>query len=178
MTGTVVGARCFAPSARAASAFNLSDAWTRGSCRGISLSSAAAFASNSVRLAFKAGVSPTGRVGVSSERSASAVLLKKAKSAKYSVCVIGSYLCVWHCAQASDVPIQTVSVVLTRSTTATLRNSSSLVPPSLLVIVLRWNAVAIRWSSVASGSRSPASCSTVKRSNGRLRLYARTTQSR
>ena len=34
-------------------------------------------------------------------------------------------------------PIQTVIVVFTRSTTATLRNSSSIVPPSLLVGVLR-----------------------------------------
>ena len=40
------------------------------------------------------------------------------------------------------MPIQTAIVVLTRSTTATLRNSSSLVPPSLLVSVLRWKAVA------------------------------------
>ena len=38
-----------------------------------------------------------------------------------------------HCAQAIVVPIQVAMVVLTRSTIATLRYSSSLVPPSLLV---------------------------------------------
>ena len=74
------------------------------------------------------------------------MLLKNAKSWKYSFCVIGSYLWVWHWAQAIDVPIHTVNVVFTRSTTATLRNSSSLVPPSLLVSVLRWNAVAMSCS--------------------------------
>ena len=36
-----------------------------------------------------------------------------------------------------EVAIQTSMVVLTRSTTAALRNSSSVVPPSLLVMVLR-----------------------------------------
>ena len=38
-----------------------------------------------------------------------------------------------HCAQAIVVPIQVAMVVLTLSTIATLRYSSSLVPPSLLV---------------------------------------------
>src|SRR5207248_9460297 len=110
--------------------------------------------------------------------SASAVLLRNAKTWKNSDCRIGSYLCVWHWAQAIDVPIHTVNVVFTRSTTATLRNSSSLVPPSLLVSVLRWNAVATSWSSVGWGSRSPAICSTVNTSNGLLSLSARITQSR
>ena len=73
------------------------------------------------------------------------------------------------------VPIQTAIVVLTRSTMATLRNSSSLVPPSLLVIVLRWKAVAIRVSSLASGRRSPAICSIVNWSNGLLALNERMT---
>ena len=84
--------------------------------------------------------------------------------------VIGSYLCVWHWAQAIVVPIQTAYVVLTRSMTAAVRNSSSLVPPSFCVMVLRWKAVAMRWSCVGFGRRSPASCSMLKRSNGRLAL--------
>ena len=42
-----------------------------------------------------------------------------------------------HWAQAIVVPIHTANVVFTRSTTATLRNSSSFVPPSLFVSVLR-----------------------------------------
>ena len=94
------------------------------------------------------------------------MLLKNAKRRKYSSCVSGSYLWSWHWAQAMVVPIQTAMVVLTRSTTATLRNSSSLVPPSLLVSVLRWKAVATSCSSVGSGSRSPAICSIVNWSNG------------
>ena len=57
------------------------------------------------------------------------------------------------------VPIQTCNVVLTRSTTAAERNSSALVPPSVLVSVLRWKPVAMSWSGVGFGSRSPASCS-------------------
>ena len=42
------------------------------------------------------------------------------------------------------VPIQTCIVVLTRSTTAATRNSSSSIPPSVLTIVLRWKPVAMR----------------------------------
>ena len=49
----------------------------------------------------------------------------------------------WHWPQAIVVPIQTDIVVLTRSTIATLRYSSWSVPPSLLVFVLRWKAVAM-----------------------------------
>jgi len=98
-----------------------------------------------------------------------------AKRRKYSSCVIGSYLWLWHWAQAMVVPIQTAMVVLTRSTRATLRNSSSLVPPSLLVIVFRWNAVATICSSVGFGSRSPASCSSVNTSKGLLALKERMT---
>jgi hypothetical protein len=67
---------------------------------------------------------------------------------------------------------------LTRSITAAIRNSSSSVPPSRFVIVFRWNPVATRCASVALGSRSPASCSTVKRSKGRSSLKALITQSR
>ena len=44
---------------------------------------------------------------------------------------------VWHWAHAIEVPIHTDQVVLTRSMTAAFRNSSSEVPPSLLVIVFR-----------------------------------------
>ena len=79
----------------------------------------------------------TSSTGDSSCRSASAVLLKNAKKRKYSFWVIGSYLCVWHCAHAIEVAIHTDIVVLTRSMTAALRNSSSVVPPSLFVMVLR-----------------------------------------
>ena len=93
-----------------------------------------------------------------------------AYSPKNSFWVIGSYLWLWHWQQAIDVPIQVVMVVFTRSTTATLRNSSSFVPPSLLVIVFRWNAVAMSCSSVGFGSRSPASCSIVNWSNGLFAL--------
>ena len=73
------------------------------------------------------------------------------------------------------VPIQTVIVVLTRSMMAALRNSSGLVPPSVLVIVLRWNAVAMSCSSVGWGSRSPAICSMVNWSNGLFSLNERIT---
>jgi len=52
-----------------------------------------------------------------------------------------------HWAHPIVVPIQTDIVVLTRSTTAAFLNSSSLVPPSVLVMVLRWNAVAVSVSS-------------------------------
>ena len=86
-----------------------------------------------LRLLFARLLAEDGSSGLSSPRSASAVLLKKAKSWKNSFCEIGSYLWSWHWAQAIVVPIQTAIVVLTRSTTATLRNSSSFVPPSLLV---------------------------------------------
>ncbi len=64
------------------------------------------------------------------------------------------------------VPIHVAIVVFTRSTTATLRNSSSSVPPSLLVWVLRWKAVATSWSGVGVGSKSPASWSRVNWSKG------------
>ena len=53
-----------------------------------------------------------------------------------------------------------------------------MLPVSALMRWLRWKPVAIFWSSVALGSRSPASCSTVNRSNGMLRLKALMTQSR
>src|SRR5262245_63310689 len=109
-------------------------------------------------------------MGLSSFLSASCVLLKKAKKRKNSSCVIGSYLWLWHWAQAIVVPIHTAIVVFTRSTTATLRNSSSLVPPSLLVSVLRWKAVAVSCSSVGLGNRSPAICSIVNWSSGLLSL--------
>ena len=47
-----------------------------------------------------------------------------------------------------------------------------MMPPSLVVTLQRWKPVAMSWSSVAFGSRSPASCSMVNWSNGRLRLNA------
>ena len=70
----------------------------------------------------------------------------------------------WHWAHAIVVPIHTCIVVLTRSTTAAERNSSTLVPPSVLVSVFLWKPVATSCSGVAFGSRSPASCSMVNRS--------------
>ena len=81
--------------------------------------------------------------GDSSLRSASSVWLRIAYIRKYSLIEIGSYLCVWHCAHAIEVPIHTAIVVFTRSTTATERNSSSSVPPSVLFIVFRWKPVAM-----------------------------------
>ncbi len=84
----------------------------------------------------------------------------------------------WHWAQAIVVPIHVLIVVFTRSMTATVRNSSSIVPPSLLVSVLRWKAVATLSSSEAFGSRSPANCRIVNSSNGMLASKARITQSR
>ena len=96
----------------------------------------------SVRRCFCASVKNCS-LGESSPRSASSVLLSTAKTLKYSSWDSGSYLWLWHWAQLNVEPIQTAIVVLTRSTTATLRNSSSCVPPSLLVMVLRWKAVAM-----------------------------------
>ena len=159
---------------------------------------AASCASHSARCFFCSGVVKVS-TGDSSFLSASAVLFRKAKRRKYSAFEIGSYLCVWHCAQVNDVPIHTAIVVFVRSTIAALRNSSSSVPPSLFVIVLRWNAVAMRCSSFEAGiqepmkggflsfwfppssesaSKSPASCSMVNWSNGMFALNARITQSR
>ena len=77
---------------------------------------------------------------------------------------MGSNLWVWHSAHPMVRPIHTDQVVAVRSFTASTRNSSLSVPPSVLVIVLRWNAVARRVWSSASGRRSPASCSMEKRS--------------
>ena len=91
---------------------------------------------------------------------------------------MGSYLWLWHSAQPAVSPIQTSMLVFTRSFTASTRNSSSSVPPSVLVMVFRWNAVARRVSTVASGIRSPASCWRVNSSKGRFRSYASITQSR
>ena len=76
------------------------------------------------------------------------------------------------------LPSQTVPVVSTRSRIAATRYSSGSVPPSVLIMVLRWNPVAIFCSGVASGSRSPATCSMVNRSKGRSELMALITQSR
>src|SRR4051794_40437683 len=93
-----------------------------------------------VALSISAACSGVGSasVGVSSRRSASSVWSKMAKDRKYSSCVIGSNLWEWHWAQAIVRPIHTWYVVLTRSTTAAVRNSSSSVPPSSLFSVLRW----------------------------------------
>ena len=74
------------------------------------------------------------------------------------------------------VPIQTAIVVLTRSTTATLRNSSSLVPA--LVVGHRVAMEGGRDELLArsgSGSRSPAICSIVNRSKGMFALIDRMT---
>ena len=90
----------------------------------------------------------------------------------------GSYLCVWQRAQASVVPSHTVAVVSTRSITAAMRNSSSSTPPSSLICEFRWKPVATSSLRVGSGKRSPASCSTVKRSKGTSASIAPTTQSR
>ena len=170
MTGTLVNGltspSCFFSAvSRSRSAFNSSFVSFNTDSSAFTFDSARRFRSRS------SGVQ-NGRTGVSSLRSASAVLLKNANRPKYSRCVSGSYLWVWHWAHAIDVPIHTMNVVFTRSTTATLRNSSSFVPPSLFVIVFRWNAVAVNCSSVGFGRRSPASCSTVNRSNGMFWLNA------
>ncbi len=76
------------------------------------------------------------------------------------------------------LPSQTAPSVSTRSITASTRFSSSLAPPSWLTWVLRWKPVATRWLTLASGSRSPASCSTLNWSKGMSALSACTTQSR
>ena len=70
--------------------------------------------------------------------------------------MIGSNLWLWHLAQPMVSPMKTCIVVSTLSLIAATRNSSSSVPPSVLVIVLRWNAVAIFCSRLAPWSRSPA----------------------
>lgn len=60
----------------------------------------------------------------------------------------------------------------------------STVPPLLwraswpLVRWLRWKPVAMRWLNVGFGSRSPASCSIARRSNGMSALNASMTHSR
>ena len=73
-------------------------------------------------------------------------------------------------AQATVRPSQTVDVVLTRSTMYAFRYSSAIAPPSKLIMWLRLKPLAIFWVGVAFGKRSPASCSMVKRSNGRFVL--------
>ena len=91
---------------------------------------------------------------------------------------MGSNLWSWQRAQPTVSPSHTVPVVETRSTTLSTKNSSAMMPISEFMRWLRLNPVAIFWSSVAFGSRSPASCSIVKRSNVRFRLKASMTQSR
>src|SRR5262245_1170165 len=113
--------------------------------------------------------------GAASLRSGSCVLLENAQKGNDSFCELGAYLWVWHGAQPMEGAIQTAMVVVTRSTTAALRNSSSLVPPSLLVMVFRWKAVAVSVSSSASGRRSPAICSMVNLSKGLFELNERMT---
>jgi len=70
------------------------------------------------------------------------------------------------------------AVVSVRSKVASTRNCSLSTPPSVFVSVCRWKAVARCAIAPASGRRSPASCSTVKRSNGRSSFTASITQSR
>ena len=84
----------------------------------------------------------------------------------------------WHWQHPTVSPSHTAPVVLTRSTTASTRNCSGSTPPSWLIPVLRWNPVATFCDTVAFGSRSPASCSVVKRSNGMSAFRALMTQSR
>ena len=64
------------------------------------------------------------------------------------------------------------------STAYSSRYSASIAPPSSLVTCARLKPLAIFWSTVASGIRSPASCSTMKRSYGLLSRNALITQSR
>ena len=52
-------------------------------------------------------------------------------------------------------------VVSTRSTTYSVRYSSSMMPDSSLAMWFRLNPVAIRCWMVARGNRSPANCSMV-----------------
>ena len=73
-------------------------------------------------------------------------------------------------AQPMVRPSQTVAVVSTRSTTYSTRYSSGIDAALGVAMWLRLKPVAIRWSSVGLGSRSPASCSMVNRSNGMLRV--------
>ena len=53
-----------------------------------------------------------------------------------------------------------------------------MVPPSLVVMLHRWNPVATSWSVVGSGNRSPAICSMTNWSKRSFRLKAPITQSR
>ena len=84
----------------------------------------------------------------------------------------------WQRAHPMVSPSQAWEVVATRSAAYSTRYSSSMVPPSWVFIWLRLNPDAMRDASVASGNRSPASCSTVKRSKGMFSLNAPITQSR
>ncbi len=84
----------------------------------------------------------------------------------------------WQRAQPMVSPSHAWEVVATRSAAYSTRYSSSMVPPSWVFMWLRLNPDAIRAESVASGSRSPASCSTVNWSKGMFALNASITQSR
>ena len=91
---------------------------------------------------------------------------------------MGSYLWSWHRAHPTVSPSQTVDVVSTRSTTYSTAYSASMIPPSPLPRWLRLKPVATIWSNRASGSMSPATCSTVNSSKGLFAAKASITQSR
>ncbi len=92
--------------------------------------------------------------------------------------VSGSNLWSWQTAQPAVNPSHTWPSVSVRSRAYRTMYSSSMIPPSLVVMLHRLNPVAMSWSRVGFGSRSPASCSTVNRSNGMFWLKALMTQSR
>ncbi len=92
--------------------------------------------------------------------------------------MIGSNLWSWQTAQLAVRPIQTAEVVSVRSRAYRTRYSSLIAPPSLVVMLQRLKPLATRCSRVGFGSKSPASCSIVKRSNGMPWLKARITHSR
>ena len=91
---------------------------------------------------------------------------------------MGSYLWSWQRAQVKVSAIQVDPVVSTLSITVSTNHSSSILPPSPLSRWLRLKPVAITWSSDGLGKRSPANCSMVNWSKGRLRLNAPINHSR
>ena len=91
---------------------------------------------------------------------------------------MGSNLCVWHRAQPIVNPMNAEDVASTRSIDVLdlvlVGDRSALEVDHVIAVEARRHFL----SRVAFGSRSPASCSTMNWSNGRLRLNALMTQSR
>ena len=78
----------------------------------------------------------------------------------------GSNLWSWHSAHPKVIPNHVVAVVRTRSLAYFARYSLSWMPNSVLFMLSRLNPAATFCDNVASDSKSPASCSLVKRSKG------------